>query len=344
MTRRIGIVGARIHGRPDQVRSLVQSFAGQDVEIVSGGAPGVDTWAEDAARAVDLPVRVHQPERMTREALLARDEKIVHDELAELHAFPWWGARGTYYTMGLARRANVPVVEHRKEPLVEVWTSRLGSADPDALNITREITDARAAKFGNGEVARYLGDRDPYRRLYEMVLDMEERGRSLLEIQREAVLPSPIALGAPWAPSLAILRPALKAREAAKRMCEVTGRHKEVEEAEQRAWERYLHGDTTTRTRGFLAEMKESRREKEIAWGWLLARRPQSPLRNPPPAPSRVVLQCFCADASRCHRTVVAGLLGELGAVVRGELPRAPKNDTADDGPLFNTTTPRRPS
>lgn len=343
MTRRIGIIGARIHGRPDQARALVRSFAGQDVVVVSGGGAGIDTWVEDAAREVDLPVQVHHPERRTSEALLARDERIVADGLTELHAFPWWGARGTYYTMTRARQAGVPVVEHRKEPLVEVWTTRIGSSDPDELNVTREFADARAVKFRDGEVARLLGDHSPERRLYEMAIDMEERGRSLLELQREVVLPSPLTLGAPWAPSLGILRPALLARASANRMREVTGRDKEAAELEGRAWERYLYGNGRTRKDGFFAEMKRSQREKAIAWGWLLARRPRTRLDHPPAEPSRVVLACFCKDHAHCHRTVVAGLLGDLGAVVRGELPRTPRKDVAGDGPLFTNTTPRRP-
>ena len=38
----------------------------------------------------------------------------------------------------------------------------------------------------------------------------------------------------------------------------------------------------------------------------------------------RVVLVCFCPDAERCHRTVLAGILGRCGATVGGEL-RSPE-------------------
>lgn len=337
--RRIGVVGARIHGRPDQVRALVMGFAGQDVTLVSGGAPGVDDWAEEAARDAGLPVRVHHPSDLTRDAFLERDRAIAHDRLDELHAFPWWGARGTHYTSRVAREAGVRVVEHRPEPLVDVWTCRVGSGDPDELIITRQMASARADEFRGGEVARLLGDHDPYRRLYELVVDMEERGRSLLEIQRKTVLPSPISLGAPWTPSWEILKPALKALEDAKRMRDVTGREKEANEAADRAWERYLRGPKGDEREGLLAELRASQRDKAIAWGWLLARRPANPLRNPPPAPSRVVLACHCANPARCHRTVVARMLGDMGATVRGELPQQPKKDAAGDAPLFT----RRP-
>lgn len=342
MTRRIGVIGARVHGRPDQVRHVVQRYAGQDVVIVSGGAEGVDTWAEDAAREVGLPVRIYRPAEMRRDALLARDRTIAGD-VDELHVFPWWGSRGSYYTARIARDRGVDVVEHPKEPLCEVWTTRLGSADPDELNITREIADARAEKFRGNDIARLLGDHDPMRRLCEMAADMEQnQGCSLLEIQRERVLASPIALGAPWAPSLKLKNLGLRERDAARRMHEVTGRAKEADEAAQRAWDRYLNGCPKQGTIGFLAEMRTSAKDAAIAWGWLLARRPVSPLAHPPPAPSRVVLACLCqGDPAHCHRTVVASLLGKMGAIVRGELPRPPKTP-AGDAPLFDHRRPDR--
>lgn len=339
MTRRIAVIGARLHGRPDQVRALVRSFAGQDVVIVSGGADGVDTWAEDAAREVDIPVDIHRPREHTRNELLARDARLAKDGLAELHAFPWWGARGTYYTMRLARDAGVPVVEHRREPLVEVWTTRLGAADPDILDITRKTaTDRREALRGT-EGARFLeAAGDPLRQLYELALDMEQhQGRSLLEIQRAKVLPTPLTLGEPWAPSNAILRPALEALASAQRIRDL-GRPREADEAADRAWERYLHGDRATGTDGFLAEMKRSQRDKALAWGWAMAR----PLRGTPeaPLPSRLAIACFCGgDPAFCHRSVVAGMFGAMGAALRGEIPRAQLTLAVDPPPPA-----RRPS
>lgn len=45
-------------------------------------------------------------------------------------------------------------------------------------------------------------------------------------------------------------------------------------------------------------------------------------VRSPDPslARSRVVLVCYCTDPTRCHRSLLAGILGKLGADVRGEL------------------------
>src|SRR5579859_433043 len=38
-----------------------------------------------------------------------------------------------------------------------------------------------------------------------------------------------------------------------------------------------------------------------------------------------VTLVCVCTDATRCHRTVLAGLLGKMGGMVKGERPVAPQ-------------------
>lgn len=63
-------------------------------------------------------------------------------------------------------------------------------------------------------------------------------------------------------------------------------------------WEEYV-------TR-YTAEMRVSYREHRWQWDALLAR-------------DEVTLVCFCVDPLRCHRTVLAGILGKLGADVRGE-------------------------
>lgn len=59
--------------------------------------------------------------------------------------------------------------------------------------------------------------------------------------------------------------------------------------------------------RSYTVEMHLSYRCSRGAWDALL----EKPV---------VVLACYCPDAARCHRTLLAGLLGRLGADVRGEL------------------------
>lgn len=93
--------------------------------------------------------------------------------------------------------------------------------------------------------------------------------------------------GAPFAPSWAILNPAL----AGMRQGGANAR---------KAWEEYVPA--------YRAEMGRSFIANQSAWKRLLARK-------------RVVLGCHCRDRERCHRGLLAAMLVELGAVDRGELP-----------------------
>lgn len=61
-----------------------------------------------------------------------------------------------------------------------------------------------------------------------------------------------------------------------------------------------------TYVRAYTAEMRTSYRERRAAWDALLAR-------------EEVTLVCYCADPAYCHRTLLAEILGKLGAHVDGE-------------------------
>jgi uncharacterized protein YeaO (DUF488 family) len=63
----------------------------------------------------------------------------------------------------------------------------------------------------------------------------------------------------------------------------------------------------------YLKAMGRSHRFHRAAWDALLAR-------------ERVVLVCYCTDAKRCHRSILARILESLGAINRGELPTVTKN------------------
>ena len=56
----------------------------------------------------------------------------------------------------------------------------------------------------------------------------------------------------------------------------------------------------------YTAEMRISYRENRAVWDALLAR-------------DEVTLVCYCIDPKHCHRTVLAEILGKLGATVRWE-------------------------
>lgn len=105
-------------------------------------------------------------------------------------------------------------------------------------------------------------------------------GPDRLDVTRKSAGPD----GLPFAPSWTILRPMIALRRAGG--------------DDLAAWPQYVEDYT--------AEMRTSYRERRPAWDALLAR-------------DEVTLVCYCTDATHCHRTVLAGILGKLGASVRGE-------------------------
>ena len=103
---RIAVIGSRGIDRIDF--ALVGAKEG-DV-IVSGGAKGPDSLAEEAALARGIPVTVYVPdyEKYGRAAPHVRNRMIVHS-CDRLVAF-WDGkSRGTASTVELARRMGKPV-------------------------------------------------------------------------------------------------------------------------------------------------------------------------------------------------------------------------------------------
>lgn len=107
--------------------------------------------------------------------------------------------------------------------------------------------------------------------------------------------------GEPFAPSWSILSPALDARHHAEQLRK-QGNHQEAERREAAAWDVYAPK--------YLEEMRSSYARNRARWNELLAR------------PS-VTLLCYCPQPTRCHRTLLAGILEKLGAEVVGEVKRA---------------------
>lgn len=121
------------------------------------------------------------------------------------------------------------------------------------------------------------------------------------------------------APSVELLAPVLRARKELERASErLDALHEQpllravnglasakdafarARDAFDAAWEQYRVG--------FTAEMRVSYRQNAEQWRALLER-------------PRVVLCCFCVDAERCHRTLLArSILPTLGATFGGEL------------------------
>ncbi len=109
MPERVAIVGSRGWQNVAAIRSFVASLPDATV-VISGGALGVDSIAEQAARSRGLAVIVHFPDyaRFGGKAPLERNKLIVAD--ADRVVAFWDGrSTGTAHAIGLATKAGKPV-------------------------------------------------------------------------------------------------------------------------------------------------------------------------------------------------------------------------------------------
>ena len=103
------MVGSRSYPALDIVAAYVTALPAGSV-VISGGAPGVDTAAEDAAVARGLATRIFQADWQThgRKAGPLRNAQIV-SEADRIAAF-WDGrSRGTLNTVVLAAERGLPI-------------------------------------------------------------------------------------------------------------------------------------------------------------------------------------------------------------------------------------------
>jgi hypothetical protein len=216
-----------------------------------------------------------------------------------------------------------------------VYTTRLHSRldDPDTLDITRRTADAHE-KAIPGWRDLTIAARDALR------MDGIDRARAcsarrltLVQTQRHALDNGLPSLGAAWAPSWDLLRPALEGLKLAayhgnkaltlpadERAAAIT----EALRLEDLAWDQYITGWTRDGVvvPGFVEQMKASWYAHKAAWRWLLGR-------------EKVALGCLCSRPkwwpldrpwAHCHRFEVARLLAKCDATYMGELeePEAP--------------------
>ena len=109
---RVAIVGSRDYPRLEDVARFVALLPDNAV-VISGGARGVDTAAEQAARARGLEVVVFPADWNThgKQAGYLRNKDIVNacDWLA---AFHYNASRGTAHSIELARKAGKHVIAY----------------------------------------------------------------------------------------------------------------------------------------------------------------------------------------------------------------------------------------
>lgn len=116
--------------------------------------------------------------------------------------------------------------------------------------------------------------------------------------------------GLVFAPSIAILTPGLALLKLGVRLLDERGRLPGTSRGEDASRDGTLIVDHAWAlyAAAYRLEMRESYRAHRDAWERLLAR-------------ESAVLVCFCTDSSRCHRTLLAGMLVALGATYAGEQP-----------------------
>ena len=106
---KVAVIGSRL--APDNASLLIlRELPAHVSEIVSGGATGIDTAAEEVARSLSVPIRVFLPdyERYGKKAPLMRNLQIV-EYADEVLAF-WNGeSRGTRHVIASCIQAGKPV-------------------------------------------------------------------------------------------------------------------------------------------------------------------------------------------------------------------------------------------
>lgn len=112
----IGIVGSRDYYDYEEVEKgfikliNILNTSKKDVTIVSGGASGVDTIAENIAKKYGIPTIVHYPKwnEYGKKAAFYRNRYIVNDSDVIL-AYRKNNSKGTSMTINLARQYNKEV-------------------------------------------------------------------------------------------------------------------------------------------------------------------------------------------------------------------------------------------
>jgi hypothetical protein len=111
---KVAVVGSRAFADPTVIQHAIAHLRTRhpDLTVVSGGAKGADSLAEDIARSEGIPTVIHLPEwdRLGRSAGFQRNQLIVRDaDLVLAFYAPGPLSRGTSHTVALAKAAGKPV-------------------------------------------------------------------------------------------------------------------------------------------------------------------------------------------------------------------------------------------
>ncbi|MGD2071982.1 MAG: SLOG family protein [Candidatus Thorarchaeota archaeon] len=109
---RVAIVGSREFPDRELVESIIQQLIVdyKNIILVSGGARGVDSWAEEVFHRYNKMVIVHYPDwnKYGKKAGFLRNKLIIND--ANMIIAFWDGkSKGTKHSINLAIEAGKPI-------------------------------------------------------------------------------------------------------------------------------------------------------------------------------------------------------------------------------------------
>jgi hypothetical protein len=108
--KRVAVVGSRVGVPKEKVFEILDKMKDEIGTIVSGGAAGVDTFAEEWAVKNSIVITHHKPDYSSygRAAPLLRNWYIAAD-CDMMIAFPGPTAPGTRHAIGCAKKIGKPV-------------------------------------------------------------------------------------------------------------------------------------------------------------------------------------------------------------------------------------------
>lgn len=106
---KIAVVGSR-KAPPDAAVRILKQLPPQITEMISGGADGIDTAAQEVARTLGIPMRIIAPdyEQYGRQAPLVRNREIIACA-DEVLAFWNGSSKGTQYVIAECIKQGKPV-------------------------------------------------------------------------------------------------------------------------------------------------------------------------------------------------------------------------------------------
>src|SRR5574339_141298 len=106
---KVGIVGSRNYPNREIIEKFIKENFSKDDVLVSGGAKGVDSWAQECAEKLGIKTEIYYPdyEKYGKPAPLMRNTVIVAQS-NQIVAF-WDGiSTGTLNTVTKCKKTNKP--------------------------------------------------------------------------------------------------------------------------------------------------------------------------------------------------------------------------------------------